>query len=62
VLLCLDEPTAVLDERGLADLVRVLDALRSRGTALLVATHQPEPLLDRADARLAIAGGRVRAS
>jgi ABC-type multidrug transport system ATPase subunit len=61
-LLCLDEPTAVLDERGLGDLVRVLEVLRGRGTALLVASHQPEPLLDAADAQLVIRDGRVRAA
>jgi len=58
-LLCLDEPTAVLDERGLADLVDVLDVVRAGGAAVLVATHQPEPLLAAADARLAIRDGRV---
>lgn len=58
-LLCLDEPTAVLDERSLADLVDVLEAVRSAGAALLVATHQPDVLLPAADARLTIADGRV---
>jgi ABC-type multidrug transport system ATPase subunit len=58
-LLCLDEPTAVLDERGLADLVGVLDVVRSGGAAVLVATHQPEPLLAAADARLVVRDGRV---
>jgi ABC-type multidrug transport system ATPase subunit len=59
-LLCLDEPTAVLDERGLADLVDVLRSVRDGGAAVLVATHQPEPLLAAADARLVIGDGRVR--
>ena len=59
VLLCLDEPTAVLDDRALADLVAVLHALRARGTALLVASHQPDALLTGADAHLVVAGGRV---
>jgi len=58
-LLCLDEPTAVLDERGLADLVGVLEAVRAGGAAVLVATHQPEPLLAAADARLVVRDGRV---
>jgi ABC-type multidrug transport system ATPase subunit len=58
-LLCLDEPTAVLDAQGLADLVCALDAVRSDGTAVLVATHQPESLAAAADAHLAIAHGRV---
>jgi ABC-type multidrug transport system ATPase subunit len=59
VLLCLDEPTAVLDARGLADLVGVLDGVRASGAAVLVATHQPEPLFAAADARLSIRDGRV---
>jgi ABC-type multidrug transport system ATPase subunit len=58
-LLCLDEPTAVLDERGLADLVGVLAAVRADGAAVLVATHQPQPLLAAADAHLVIRDGRV---
>jgi ABC-type multidrug transport system ATPase subunit len=58
-LLCLDEPTAVLDEAGLADLRRVLEVLRADGVAVLVATHQPQPLEPVADARLVIVQGRV---
>jgi ABC-type multidrug transport system ATPase subunit len=58
-LLCLDEPTAVLDERALGDLVAVLHTLRARGATLLVATHQPGGLLAGADAHLVVAGGRV---
>ena len=41
-------------------LVAVLEAVRSTGTALLVATHQPEPLLPVADAHLVLGTGRVR--
>jgi len=59
-LLCLDEPTAALDEAALDGLVAVLEAVRSTGTALLVATHQPEPLLPVADAHLVLGTGRVR--
>jgi ABC-type multidrug transport system ATPase subunit len=58
-LLCLDEPTAVLDERGVTDLVAVLTTVRAEGTALLVATHQPDALLTAADAHLGIADGAV---
>jgi ABC-type multidrug transport system ATPase subunit len=58
-LLCLDEPTAALDEVALADLVAVLEAVRATGTALLVATHQPDPLLPVADAHLVLGEGRV---
>ena len=59
-LLCLDEPTAALDDAALADLVAVLEAVRAAGTALLVATHQPDALLPVADARLVLGEGRVR--
>ena len=58
-LLCLDEPTAALDEDALSDLVVVLDAVRAAGTAVLVATHQPDPLLPVADAHLVLGEGRV---
>jgi ABC-type multidrug transport system ATPase subunit len=58
-LLCLDEPTAALDEAALSDLVVVLAAVRSLGTAVLVATHQPDPLLPVADAQLVLGEGRV---
>ncbi|SFE83064.1 ABC transporter ATP-binding protein [Blastococcus tunisiensis] len=58
-VLCLDEPTAALDEGALADLVTVLDAARADGVALLVATHQPAVLLPRADAQLRVEAGRV---
>ncbi|TAL23443.1 MAG: ATP-binding cassette domain-containing protein [Frankiales bacterium] len=58
-VLCLDEPTGVLDERGVDLLVTVLGYLRSAGTAVLVATHQPAALLPLADAHLRLAGGRL---
>lgn len=58
-LLCLDEPTAVLDDRGVADLVLVLDALRARGGALLVASHQPAALIEAADAHLRLVDRRL---
>lgn len=61
-LLCLDEPTAALDARGLSDLASVLDDLRSTGCSLLVATHQPETLLTLADAHLRVVDGRVVAA
>lgn len=58
-LLCLDEPTGVLDERGVDDLLVVLKQLRAGGCAVLLATHQPEAVLAGADAHLHLAGGRV---
>lgn len=61
-LLCLDEPTAALDETALHDLVGVLAAVRSAGAAVLVATHQPAVLLPVADAHLRVQDGRVQAA
>lgn len=58
-VLCLDEPTGVLDERGVGVLVAVLGHLRSAGSAVLVATHQPDALLPVADAHLRLAAGRL---
>jgi ABC-type multidrug transport system ATPase subunit len=60
-VLCLDEPTGVLDDRGVDLLVTVLGHLRSAGTAVLVATHQPAALLPVADAHLRLADGRLEA-
>lgn len=45
-LLVLDEPTAGLDERNLAVLMRVLTDLRSRGTTVIVVTHDLAELGD----------------
>ena len=58
-VLCLDEPTAALDERALDGLATVLAAVRVEGVALLVATHQPDVLLPLADAHLSVAAGQV---
>ena len=58
-LLCLDEPTAALDEAGLAVLQRVIASACADGCAVLIATHQPQSLLPGADAHLRIAAGRV---
>lgn len=60
-LLCLDEPTAMLDEAGVRDLVDVLHGMRAAGCAVLVASHQPDPLLPRADAHLHLVDGAVTA-
>ncbi len=58
-VLCLDEPTAVLDERGVGDLIDILRALRGAGCATLVATHQPARLLPEADLHLGFEGHRL---
>jgi ABC-type multidrug transport system ATPase subunit len=58
-LVCLDEPTAHLDSDGAPLVAQVMEALRSRGTTVLVATHDPAALSWPVDARLRIDGGRV---
>jgi len=39
-LLLLDEPTSMLTPQGVADLRRMLDGLKARGTALVLITHK----------------------
>lgn len=58
-VLCLDEPTGALDERGIDVLLAVLGQLRAAGSAVLVATHQPAGLLPLADAHLRLVDGRL---
>ncbi len=41
-VLCLDEPTRGMDRAHKAELARLLDRLAAAGSALLVATHDPE--------------------
>ena len=60
-VLCLDEPTGVLDDRGVDVLVAALGHLRLAGTAVLVATHQPGALLPVSDAHLRLTSGRLEA-
>lgn len=61
-VLCLDEPTAALDDAALETLTGALTALAGRGCSLLVATHQPAALLLHADAHVRVGGGRVVAA
>ena len=59
-VVCLDEPTAHLDADGAATAAAVLDELTARGTAALVATHDPSWL--RYDVRLALERGHLMAA
>lgn len=59
-VVCLDEPTAHLDEDGGAVVAGVIAALRRRGTAVLVATHDPASESWPVDARLQLDRGTVR--
>ncbi len=58
-LVCLDEPTAHLDDEGSTVVVQALERLRGRGTALLVASHDPASTTWPVDARLHLVEGRI---
>ncbi len=59
-LLCLDEPAAHLDEEGIGFLRQVVDLLRERGSAVVVASQTATSgLLAGADACLVLDGGRL---
>ena len=62
VVVCLDEPTAHLDSEGAALVGSTVDTLAGRGSAVLVATHDPLALAWSVDAHLHLDGGVVRAS
>jgi ABC-type multidrug transport system ATPase subunit len=59
-LVCLDEPTAHLDEAGTLLVAVVLRRLRERGCAVLVATHERDRDGWPADAQLRLERGRAR--
>ena len=59
-LVCLDEPTAHLDDEGATVVVEAITRLRARGTALLVASHDPGSAGWPFDARLHLAAGRIQ--
>jgi len=61
-LLCLDEPTANLDPDGAAVAASVVRELAHRGTAVLLATHQPGVFGAVSDAAVRVEGGRLVAS
>jgi energy-coupling factor transporter ATP-binding protein EcfA2 len=56
--LVLDEPTAMLDSAGRAEVLAVLDRLRERGCGMLHITHDADEAL-RADRILVLSGGRI---
>lgn len=58
-LVCLDEPTASLDDDGRRRTRSALSAIADAGTAVLVATHDPVLLRHDWDARVHLAGGAV---
>ncbi|ANH39260.1 Cell division ATP-binding protein FtsE [Nocardioides dokdonensis FR1436] len=60
-VVCLDEPTAHLDSDGSDLVAATIAVLASRGSAVLVASHDPVALRWRVDARLHLDGGVVAA-
>jgi energy-coupling factor transport system ATP-binding protein len=56
--LCLDEPTRGMDRAAKGDLAADLRAAAARGSAVLVATHDPEFAALTADRVVLLAGGR----
>ena len=57
--LCLDEPTRGMDRAAKGDLTSDLRGVAAAGTAILVATHDPEFAALAADRVVLISGGRV---
>ncbi|WP_033518459.1 ATP-binding cassette domain-containing protein, partial [Bifidobacterium cuniculi] len=57
-VLILDEPTAMLDPQGRAEVMRTLDAVQAHGTAIVLVTHHPEERL-KADRVLTLDHGRI---
>ncbi len=60
--LLLDEPTAGLDETGKRRLAEVLAFHKGKGGGAVIATHEPEALLELADQVLVLDGGTIRAA
>jgi energy-coupling factor transport system ATP-binding protein len=58
-LLILDEPFANLDPEGAADLRRILNEVRSEGTAVIVVEHRIHELAADADRLIILSQGRV---
>lgn len=58
-VVCLDEPTAHLDTEGVRLTAATIDALAGRGSAVLVASHDPAARAWPADARLRVQDGVV---
>lgn len=58
-LIVLDEPTAGLDAAGAAELARRIEALRNKGRALVVITHDLDFALRVADRAVILGGGGV---
>lgn len=59
-LIILDEPTNALDERGVEDLVCIVEEERMRGAAILLSSHDSDFLTATCDAVYHMVSGRVK--
>ncbi len=55
-----DEPMVNLDERGRRGFIECVQGLKKKGATVIVAEHDPAGLMEIADNRLTISGGRIR--
>lgn len=58
-LACLDEPTAHFDDAGVKTAAEAIRSLTDAGTAVVVATHDPDPLAGLVDGLLRLEEGYV---
>ena len=57
-ILVLDEPTAMLDPQGRADIMHILDELQQRGTTIILVTHHRDEFAN-ADRIIRLDSGRI---
>ena len=57
-ILVLDEPTAMLDPQGRADIMHILDELQQRGTTIILVTHHRDEFAN-ADRIIRLGSGRI---
>ena len=57
-ILVLDEPTAMLDPQGRADIIHILDELQQHGTTIILVTHHRDEFVN-ADRIIRLDNGRI---
>ena len=57
-ILVLDEPTAMLDPQGRADIMHILDELQQHGTTIILVTHHRDEFVN-ADRIIRLDNGRI---
>lgn len=61
-IIVLDEPVAYLDPKGKDDLFKILDDLHSKGTTIIIATHDVDLAAEWVDEILIVKAGTILAS